>query len=61
MGVRQSIVVKLVSHESRELYVQGKSEHYYDYDRNGNKNNPFTPRPISVRLKLPGEMDAMEP
>ena len=50
------------SHESRELYVQGKSEHYYDYDRNGNTNNPFIPRPISSEIETTwAEMDAMEP
>ena len=48
--------------ESREKYVQGKSEHYYDYDRNGNTENPFTPRPISSEIETTwAEMDAMEP
>ena len=48
--------------ESREKYVQGKSEHYYDYDRNGNTENPFIPRPISSEIETTwAEMDAMEP
>ena len=50
------------SHESRELYIEGKSEHYYDYNRNGKTENPFIPRPISSEIETVwAEMDAMEP
>lgn len=46
-------------HSERELHVQGKSEHYYDYDRNGNTTNPFIP--TSELEQIWTQMEAIEP
>tara|TARA_B100000073_G_scaffold6271_1_gene5385 strand:- start:5026 stop:5502 length:477 start_codon:yes stop_codon:yes gene_type:complete len=46
-------------HEERELYVQGKSKHYYDYSRNGNSKNPFIPKTEFEQTWE--EMDQIEP
>ena len=46
-------------HEERELYNKEKSKHYYDYDRNGRKTNPFIP--TSELEKIWTEMESIEP